>query len=283
MQKAIILQPQPRAWLEGSILRSYLSQYGEHLQRRRSAPNTQRAYLCCIAYFAYWLIQEGYDLEAIGQGAIMPFLSEHLPACACSDPARRLRHELQAALGHLLEVLEAGGVVLQYPARNPPSNRKLTRFDTHMRDVRGLADNTRRKRCRVVGGFRAADLPGDSQRRIHPPLGPSQTGAKTHHRRRDRRHHWLLSPLPQHVRRPGERTEARDSPGRPLALASLPEMLTGAEIDELLSSFDQAFPSRLRAYAMVRCWPRADASTTRCHSIRSGRRKYRIRVWRMKS
>ncbi|WP_292331981.1 tyrosine-type recombinase/integrase [Mesorhizobium sp.] len=30
-------------------------------------------------------------------------------------------------------------------------------------------------------------------------------------------------------------------------------MLTGAEIDELLSSFDQAFPSRLRAYAMVRC------------------------------
>ncbi|MER8930990.1 tyrosine-type recombinase/integrase [Mesorhizobium sp. M0859] len=33
----------------------------------------------------------------------------------------------------------------------------------------------------------------------------------------------------------------------------MPEVLTGAEIDELLSSFDQAFPSRLRAYAMVRC------------------------------
>ncbi len=36
-------------------------------------------------------------------------------------------------------------------------------------------------------------------------------------------------------------------------LASLPEVLTDAEIDELLSSFDQTFPSRLRAYAMVRC------------------------------
>ncbi|MER9127790.1 hypothetical protein NKH81_32940 [Mesorhizobium sp. M0959] len=118
MQKAIILQPQPRAWLEGSILRPYVSQHGEHLQRRRYAPNTQRAYLCCIAHFAYWLTQEGYDLEAIGQGAVMRFLSEHLPACACSDPVRRLRHELQAALG-----LEAGGVVLQYPARNSPSNR----------------------------------------------------------------------------------------------------------------------------------------------------------------
>nr|WP_312891345.1 tyrosine-type recombinase/integrase [Mesorhizobium silamurunense] len=30
-------------------------------------------------------------------------------------------------------------------------------------------------------------------------------------------------------------------------------MLTDAEIDELLSSFDQSFPSRLRAYAMMRC------------------------------
>jgi hypothetical protein len=30
------------------------------------------------------------------------FLSEHLPACTCPDPVRRFRHELQAALGHLL-------------------------------------------------------------------------------------------------------------------------------------------------------------------------------------
>lgn len=36
-------------------------------------------------------------------------------------------------------------------------------------------------------------------------------------------------------------------------LASLPEVLTDAEIDELLQSFDQPFPSRRRAYAMTRC------------------------------
>ena len=36
-------------------------------------------------------------------------------------------------------------------------------------------------------------------------------------------------------------------------LASLPEVLTDAEINELLRSFDQPFPSRQRAYAMVRC------------------------------
>ena len=36
-------------------------------------------------------------------------------------------------------------------------------------------------------------------------------------------------------------------------LASLPEVLTDTEIDELLRSFDQPFPSRRRAYAMTRC------------------------------
>jgi integrase len=36
-------------------------------------------------------------------------------------------------------------------------------------------------------------------------------------------------------------------------LASLPEVLTDTEIDELLRSFDQPFPSHRRAYAMTRC------------------------------
>ena len=130
MQKTIVIQPRPRAWLEGSILQPYVSQYGEHLQRRRYAPNTQRAYLRCVAHFAHWLTQERHDLAAIGQGAVVGFLSEQLPACTCPDPVRRCRHELQAALGHLLEVLEAGGVPLQYPARNSAMERELTRFDT---------------------------------------------------------------------------------------------------------------------------------------------------------
>jgi len=44
-------------------------------------------------------------------------------------------------------------VVLEYPARISAIEQELTHFDAHMRDVWGLADNTRRKRCRVVGGF----------------------------------------------------------------------------------------------------------------------------------
>ncbi len=229
------------------------------MQRRRYAPSTQRAYLCCVAHFAHWLTQERYDLEAIGPGAVMRFLSEHQPACACPDPVRRVRHELQAALGHLLEVLKAGGVVLQYPARNSAIEQELTRFDAHMRDVWGLADNTRRKRCRVVEGFLVehfgeqpismATISATSIRRFvlgkqgRRPATVAANGV-------------IIGCYLRFRSMSGERVGDLKAAIPRVAhwrLASLPEVLTDAEIDQLLSSFDQSFPSRLRAYAMVRC------------------------------
>jgi site-specific recombinase XerD len=259
MQKAIILQPQPHAWLEDSILRPYVSQYREHLQRRQYAPNTQRAYLCCVAHFAHWLTLDGCGPGAIGQSAVIRFLSEHLPACACSDPVRRLRHELRAALSHLLDVLKAAGAVLPHPSRNSAIEQELMRFDTHMRDVWGLAESTRRRRCRVVGGFLVEHF-GEQ------PISLATVGAES-----------IRSfTLGKQARRPTTiagygviigcylrfRSMSGDRVGELKAaiprvahwrLASLPEVLADVEIDELLSSFDQTFPSRLRAYAMVRC------------------------------
>jgi integrase/recombinase XerD len=259
MQKAIDVQPQPRAWLEGSILRPYVSQYREHLQQGRYAPRTQRVYLGCIAHFAHWLTQEGYDLKAIGQCSVVSFLSEHLPACTCPDPVRRLRRELRTALLHLLRVLEACGVVLQHPPRNSIIEHELVRFDSHMRDIWGLAEATRRKRCRVVGRF-LVEHSGEQ------PISLATVSAASIHR-------FVLG---EEGRRPpsiaafgviigsylrfrsisGDRVNELKAAIPRVAhwrLASLPEVLTDAEIDKLLSSFDQSFPSRLRAYAMVRC------------------------------
>jgi integrase/recombinase XerD len=259
MEKAITLQPQPCTWLEGSVLRPFISQYGEHLGRRHYALNTQRAYLCCVAHFAHWLTQEGYNLEAIGQGAVMCFLSEHLPACACPDPVRRLRHELQAALGHLLVVLEAGGVVLQYPVSNSAIEQELTRFDTHMRDVWGLAENTRRQRCRVVGRF----LVEHFDERPISMTNVSTTSIRRFVLGKQGRRPTAIAAIGVIIRcylcfrsMFGDRVNALKAAIPRVAhwrLSSLPEVLTDAEIDELLSSFDQSFPSRLRAYAMVRC------------------------------
>ena len=110
MSKEIVVQPQPRAWLEDSVLQPYVSRYGAHLCWRRYAPSTQRVYLCCVAHFAHWMTGERCGLSTIGEAVVARFLSEHMPACGCPYPVRRLRHELRAALAQLLEVLRADGV-----------------------------------------------------------------------------------------------------------------------------------------------------------------------------
>lgn len=259
MSKEIVVQAQPRAWLEGSVLQPYVSRYGAHLRRRRYAQSTQRVYLCCVAHFAHWLTGERYGLSVIGEGLVARFLSEHLPACGCPYPVRRLRHELRAALALLLEVLRAGGVAALDPAVDTAVARELVRFDDRMRDVWGLADNTRRRRGRVVGEFLLAHF-GDQ------PIAMSTISVACVRR-------FVLG---EHGRSAGSiaviggaigcylrfRSMSGDRVSELVAaipwaahwrLASLPEVLTDTEIDQLLRSFDQPFPSRRRAYAMARC------------------------------
>ncbi len=259
MSKEIVVQPQPRGWLEDSVLQSYVSRYGAHLRRGRYAPSTQRIYLCCVAHFAHWLTGERYGLSAIGQAVVARFLSEHMPSCGCPYPVRRLRHELRAALAQLLEVLRADGVGALDAALDTAIAQELARFDAHMRDVWGLADTTRLRRSRVVGEFLLAHF-GDQ------PITVSKVSAASVRR-------FVLG---EHGRSAGSiaviggaiscylrfRSISGDRISELAAaipraahwrLASLPEVLTDAEIDELLRSFDQPFPSRRRAYAMARC------------------------------
>jgi integrase len=259
MSKEIVVQPQPRAWLEDSVLRPYVSRYEAHLRRGRYASSTQRVYLCCVAHFAHWLTGEQYGLNAISEAVVTRFLSQHMPVCACPYPVRRLRHELRAALVRLLEVLRADGVATQDPALDSLVAQELAHFDGHMRNVWGLADTTRRRRGRVVGEFLLAQF-GDK------PVAMSTISVACVRR-------FVLG---EHGRSAGSiaviggaigcylrfRSMSGDRVNELLAaipraanwrLASLPEVLTDAEIDQLLRSFDQPFPSRRRAYAMVRC------------------------------
>lgn len=259
MSQEIVVQQQPRAWLENSILRPYVSRYGAHLRHGRYAPSTQRVYLCCVAHFAHWLTGERCGLTVIGEAVVSRFLSEHLPACSCPYPVRRLHHELRAALAQLLEVLRADGVGALDPASDTAVAQELARFDAHMRDVWGLADNTRRQRGRIVGEFLLAHF-GDQ------PIAMSKISTAIVRR-------FVLG---DHGRSAGSigviggaigcylrfRSMSGDRVSELAAaipraahwrLASLPEVLTDAEVDELLRSFDQPFASHRRAYAMPRC------------------------------
>ena len=259
MSQEIVIQPQPRAWLEDSILQPYVSRYGAHLRYGRYAPSTQRVYLCCVAHFAHWLTEERYGLAALSEAVVARFLSEHLPACCCPYPVRRLHYELRAALGQLLAVLRADGVGAQDPALDTAVAQELARFDAHMRDVWGLADSTRLRRGRVVGEFLLTHF-GDR------PITMSKISVASIRRfvlGKHGRNAGSIAVIGGAIRcylrfrsMSGDRVSELAAAIPRVAhwrLASLPEVLTDAEIDQLLRSFDQPFPSRRRAYAMTRC------------------------------
>jgi integrase/recombinase XerD len=258
MSKEIVIQPQPRAWLQKSVIEPYVSSYQAYLSRGRYAADTQRVYLCCVAHFAHWLGEQRYGLNAIGEAVVARFMSEHVPACACLYPVRRSRHELRAALAQLLDLLRIEGVGALDSAQKFVSN-ELSVFDGHMRDVGGLAGTTRRQRSRIVGKFLLTHF-GDQ------PISMSTIAAASVRR-------FVLG---KHGRSAGSirviggaigcylrfRAMSGDQVGDLAAaipsaaqwrLASLPEVLTDAELDKLLESFNQAFPSRRRGYAIVRC------------------------------
>jgi len=259
MSHEIIVQRQPRTWLDDSVLRPFVSRYGAYLHRGRYATDTQRVYLCCVAHFAHWVTEERYMLSAIGESVVARFLSEHIPACDCPYPVHRLRHEMRAALAILLEVLNAEGVEAPDPALATAIAQELARFDAHMRDVWGLADSTRLRRTRVIREFLLAHF-------ADQPVTMSTVSAAAVRRfvlggpgRSAGSIAVIGGAVGCYLRfrsMSGDRVSALAAAIPRAAhwrLASLPEVLTDAEVDELLRSFDQPFPSRRRAYAMTRC------------------------------
>jgi integrase/recombinase XerD len=260
MAEAVILQPQPRSWLEHSILQPYVAGYGEHLGRGRYSPSTRRVYFCCVAHFAHWLTEQRYTLSAVDEAAAARFVSEHLPRCACPYPVRRLAHEIRAALARLLEALRADGVI---PGRLAPEDhlgKELARFDAYMHEVGGLTVNTRRQRCRIVGRFLLEQF--HSRPIMITAIGPAAV-------RRfvlgdgQKRSAGTIRVIGGAI---GYYLRFRGISGDPVTrllaaipraaywrLAALPEVLSEAEIDVLLRSFEQPFPSCRRSYAMVRC------------------------------
>jgi len=146
------LQPGPRHWLENSVFQPFAARYIEHLTRGRYSAGTSRIYLCCIAHFAHWVSREQLALEEIDEAVRARFIAEHLSVCDCPYPVHRVPIGHRAAIAHLLDVLRAEDAIPCVEARDECS-RELAAFDTYMRDVAGLALNTRRQRLRIVRRF----------------------------------------------------------------------------------------------------------------------------------
>src|SRR5690242_18849784 len=110
MDQVRTLHPLALYWLNKSELARFPTPYLDYLCERCYRPHTAHAYLRCVAHFARWLTQSRLSLDRVNAQSVQRFLEEHLPRCHCPIPAHRRRHEVRAALKHLLCVLAMHGI-----------------------------------------------------------------------------------------------------------------------------------------------------------------------------
>jgi integrase len=260
MDIGLSLQPHTRAWLRKSALATHVAGYWTRLQSCGYAAGTRRVYLGCIAHFAHWMRQERLGLKRVDEGAVARYLAEHLPRCDCSEPVRRVVHENRAALVHLLAILRACGAVEEPRKPHGQIEAELDRFDRYMRQARGLADNTRGQRVAIVRRLLS------SQFGSRPVMATRLTPDGVRRFIVDHTDRWsagsmqvIAGALRGYLRfrvSQGDRVQALLAAIPSIAhwrLATLPEVPTEVEIERLLRSFDQPFPSSRRGYAMLRC------------------------------
>lgn len=139
----------PASWLRNSDLASFVPAYWRGLVDQRYADQTARVYLCCVAHFARWCHRCHRAVCDLTQADIQRFLDQHLPRCSCPQPVQRSHHQLRAALRRLLSLLEQAGVLTGHHGPNAVED-ELRQFDNHMQHARGLAQNTRVQRLRIL-------------------------------------------------------------------------------------------------------------------------------------
>ena len=260
MDDSLPLQPHTYGWLRQSALETHVASYWTHLETHGYAASTRRVYLGCIAHFAHWMDLERLGLKGLDENAVAQYLTGHLPRCDCPEPVRRLVHENRAALVHLLATLRACGAVGEPRKPHGQIEAELERFDQYMRQARGLAGNTRHQRIGIVrrllsGQFGSKPvvperlIPTALRHFIMDHSGTWSTGSM----------HVIAGALRGYLRfraSQGDQVQAQLAAIPSVAhwrLAALPEAPSEAEIERLLRSFDQPFPSSKRAYAMLRC------------------------------
>ncbi|MGR9108727.1 MAG: tyrosine-type recombinase/integrase [Gammaproteobacteria bacterium] len=261
MKSTTCPHPTTQRWLRDCPLTPYVSGYFDYLIERRYSGRITQKYIEGVAHLGRWMSQCHLTIDQLDEEAINRFLDEHLPRCDCPRPAFRSRSHLSAACAHLLRILRERGVVPPPAILTAPLDEEIDRFDAHLRDVRGLADETRRNYRRIVHRllemrFGTAEIvfsalqPADVRQFIADQLGHKATPSNAS---------VIATALRAYFRYRGTCGNDVHALQGVIAipahwsLASLPRSLTADEIDRLLHAFPPGLPSCRRAYAMVRC------------------------------
>lgn len=251
-----------RTWLSASVLSPSAASYVASLQRHGYSAPIAGAYLHAVGHFAYWLTGKHLTRRRLDESVVRRFLMTHLPTCRCPGRCQRTVVSVQAALGHLLDVLRADGRI---PERrvglSPAIHDELERFTSHLDQVCGLAARTRAGRRWWAGRFLADRFgrgPIAVDRLTARDIADYLEGHGTCYMPGTAgvRGSALRSYLRFRAARCGDRVEALLAAIPTVAswrLASLPSHLTPGETARFLDAFDRRAAIGQRGYAMARC------------------------------
>ena len=251
----------PRAWLINSVLAPHAAAFAAYLRHARYSSQSRGTYFAGLAHLARWMSQSCLPLSQLDEVTVEQFLSRHMPRCDCPRPVVRTHSALRAACAHLLKVLRERNVIAEPARASGPIAEELDRYDTHLREARGLSAGTRRTGLRLIQRllrYKFADGPV-----VFAQLQPKDVrqfiATQLELRRTTSNATALTSALRGYLRyrtSHGDRVQALagviTSPAH-WSLAPLPRALRPFEVKRLLSSFTAALPSPRRGYAMVRC------------------------------
>ena len=239
----------------------YIAAFKQYLSQRRYAAKTVATYLLCITHFAQWADSGPCRRRRIDEGLIAEFLDEHLLPCRCAGALHHDRGDHRAALGHLLVVLRAHGVIEVPAVSATPVDEELRRYGEYMEHVRGLAPKTRSIALRIVARLLTARF-GEGlvdiaaikpvhvrhffavQAKLYSK--PANAGQVVASLRGYFRYRASLGDLVHGL------IGAVSYPAN-WSLSALPKSLTAGEVELLIRSLGQRGHSMRRADAIVRC------------------------------
>lgn len=246
-----------RDWLNDGPLNNVIAPYIDALREQRYSEHTIRAYLGCLAHFSYWIKTEEIEMSSVDEFIIKRFVQHHLPACTCPAPCYPSVANSGAALRHMLRLLPGGSSAAMVA---DPVAIELERFGEYLSNICGLAPVTRDRRVHHVGTFLVrqfgAATPLIAQlsaarldtffAELSSHLRPASLRAVGNSLRSYFRYRALL----------GESTAVLATALPRIAdwrRATLPKVLSDAELEAFMKAFDCADPVGLRDYAIARC------------------------------
>ncbi|KNH04477.1 Mobile element protein [Candidatus Burkholderia brachyanthoides] len=243
-------------WFDEVALRTHADAYVQYLTERGYVRETVECYFRSVTHFIHWISQRDIDLCDINESTVNQFLDRHLPHCRCAPRCRHTRTDVRAGLKHFFAMLDGTQPQHLTPSVSVPIAAELAEFRRHMAEVRGLSDSTCTVRLRqtyefLVGHFGARPVqiskltPSDIVRfvmRRTSGLAPATVKGIGISLRSD-----LLFKASR-----GTPTTAFVAALPRVAqwrLSGLSEVLSSAEVRQLLKAFDRGSATGTRDYA----------------------------------